>query len=132
MLSLFPELFTYALLGPLVLRVFVGVALLFLGYRRLVRRADSGSAAGGAPTGNTSSLRIALAGAELVVGLGLIVGIYLQAAAIAGALLALLYLLFSPRSFPSLEGGVAKTALLIICLSLLVLGPGAFAYDWPL
>ncbi len=130
MLSVFPELFTYELLGLLLLRVFIGVVFFITGYRRFLRRLRQADTM--TPPSHPTPFKVALGSLEVAIGLLLIVGVYMQIAALVGAILSIAYYFFAKRDIPTPGGRIGTTALLVICLSLLVLGPGAFAYDWPL
>lgn len=128
--SVFPELLFLGLLGPLIIRVFVGVVLLWWGHRRLLRRIrDAGAMV---PPVHPTSLKTTLGLVEILVGLALIVGFYTQVAAIAGGVLATLYFFIARRGIPTPGGRIAYAALLVMSLSLIVTGAGAFAFDLPL
>lgn len=128
--SIFPELLFLGLLGPLIIRVFVGVILLGWGYRRFLRRIREAGAM--VPPVHSTSLKMALGLVEVLVGLALIVGLYTQIAAIAGGVLAILYFFLARRGIPTPGGRIAYAALLVMSLSLIVTGAGAFAFDLPL
>lgn len=134
MLNIFPELITFVLFAPLLLRTIVGIYFLHWGLQlfKKDRYADC-----------ASSLRIEwgslgiifiwyLSFFEILVGAFLIAGFLTQAAAIGGMLIAgkLYYL---RRAYPSVATAEGTTYILmfVISLSLLLSGGGAFAIDIP-
>jgi uncharacterized membrane protein YphA (DoxX/SURF4 family) len=134
MLSVFPTLLAYGLIGISVLRVTIGVSFLALGYRALTKERTQ-------VLSNIRSLSflhplftlILLATLQFIIGLSFLVGLYTQIGAILGAGLSFLMICLSclkkplsphPRSF--------YTLLLFISLSFLFIGPGLYAFDLPL
>jgi len=120
-LSLFPSLFTYQLVGIFVLRVVLGFIFLHLGHNIIFKlnRPETWI--------KTSGLIIGL------VGILLILGLFTQAAALVTALLSLLAVIIKIRSSHALEHGLDYYLLLLgISIALLTLGAGAFAIDLPL
>lgn len=134
MYSPFPELFTYILVAPLLLRVVVGLLFLAWGIRLFLRERYARAA---------SELRVRWGGMgalfiwylalfELVAGAMLVLGFYTQIAALMGILL-VGKLYFYRNTFPTIAGADRVTYVLIfvICLSLLFTGAGAFGMDFP-
>ena len=114
-LSIFPEILTYGLVAPLLLRLGVGVLILFYGLERYKKRHHPISIA------------------HFIVGLLLIVGLYTQIAAILGVILNKIevYPKWKSRTLTK-EGSALYVLAGIILLSLLFTGPGFFAFDLPL
>lgn len=114
MLSLFPELLFLAPFSALILRIGLAVILVLSAWAHL-----------GRPQNAARVLGIVEAG----IALGLAVGAWTQAA----SLIAIVWLLTSlyvrdMRVFPKSTVVLA----LVVAISLLVTGPGAFAFDLPL
>ena len=115
MLSIFPELLFLAPLSALVIRATVAAMFALATYAHV--------------RGATLFIYI-MAALEAIATLSLAFGYYAQAGALLAALLATAWALLGrpARPYP-----LTTTLLLIImCLSLLVTGPGAFAFDFPL
>lgn len=105
MLSVWPDLFYLWMAGPFILRLALGISLFSLYYsaRRNIRGIFG-----------------------LLAAVLLIIGLFTQPAALVSALL-LLEEIWSKR-----HDRITLLPLLAIALALLVLGPGLFAFDWPL
>ncbi len=132
MLSLFPEILFLAPMGVALLRITAGLTFLSLGYWR-TRKLHELSHVRFPFVGSGTWLVVVLICIEGATGAALLVGHFAQLAAIFGALLALKYLVWCkrfPQFFP-LERST-HALLFIICLSLIVSGAGAFAFDLPL
>ena len=113
MLSLLPQVLFLTPLAIAVIRITLGVLFLYAAWRQFPEK---------------DVLTRIFAALEVVIAIALIVGFWTQAAALA-ALIVLLVWLFSPkRIYP------VSTLLLalVMALSLVVTGPGAFAFDLPL
>jgi len=134
--SIFPELLTFTFFAPLLLRVAVGTLFFWMGYKHLTkeRRTAEESVLHGRKWGPLSSVFIwSLGTVEILAGGALFIGLYAQVAALAGVLLSALhiklhrcYSTFSP--YPK----TYYLLLAVICLSLILTGAGAFAFDLPL
>lgn len=119
MLSLFPSLFTYELVAPLLLRLTLGAILIFWSYGKLKERRSVRA--------NTISI------IEGIAGILLVIGLFTQLAALAAAIILIVYLFKKFKAKSLFTDGVNYYfVLLIISLSVLVLGPGIFAFDLPL
>lgn len=134
MLSVFPNLFTYSELAPFILRLVVGIIFLELGYLKLGKEKSAWNM-----FFKTIHFRpsyffvILLATIEIVSGAFLVVGYLTQVAALVMAVI-----LFAEAYVELRDGSLLKrdivfyTLLLVICVSLLFTGAGAFAFDLPL
>lgn len=119
MLSLFPSFLTYGQLGPFLLRLTLGAILLYWAYGRIRRREN----------GKTTAYGVV----EAAVGVLLVIGLFTQLAALIALVVFLVELIKKARTKAFFTAGVNYYfILLIISLSILVLGPGAFAFDLPL
>jgi uncharacterized membrane protein YphA (DoxX/SURF4 family) len=132
MLNPFPEILFLSLFGPLLLRLSVGWIFLSFARKHLLhtRHATvSNTSEGGLGT----ILLWTLIFIETAVGIALFVGFYTQIAALGGILLALMFLHLR-RTHTLIAPHPAQHYLLIlaVCLSLLVTGAGALAFDLPL
>lgn len=134
MLNIFPDLITYILFAPLLLRVVVGILFLSWGYHLFWREKYAETA---------STLRVDwgasgaffiwyLAIAEVLLGLALIAGFFTQIAAIVGMIVSgKLYFLSVRYPVIAHAGKTAYLLIFVICLSLLFTGAGAFGVDMP-
>lgn len=135
MLSLFPQLLFLSALAPTLLRVAAGVYLLLLAYRTASARERFASLQypiiGNPPTWLITCAAILLAG----ISISLVVGFWTQAAALLGALSALKLLILPQRMLSPIATYTQRSTmmlLLALCLSLVITGAGAFAFDLPL
>lgn len=134
MLSVFPSLLTYDQLAPFILRVVVGVIFLELGYLKLGKEKSAWNMFFQTIHFRPSYLFVTLlALIEIVSGAFLVVGYLTQVAALVMAII-----LFAEAYVELRDGALLKrdivfyTLLLAICISLLLTGAGAFAFDLPL
>ncbi|MDQ3089838.1 MAG: DoxX family protein [bacterium] len=134
MLNTFPDLLTFSLFAPFILRVVLGVILIDLGILKFKSERSRWMASFEAlrlrPAGNLVSL---MGSIEIIGGIMLIVGIYTQIAALV------FVVLFAIEFYIEwTEANVLKRDLVfyVLCfaisLSLLLSGAGAFAFDIPL
>ena len=132
MLSLFPEILFLTPFGPSILRIAAGIIFLLIAYTHFKRR-DELSKENFVVIGSGIWIPVLTALVELTVGAGLVLGAYTQAAAIAGVLLSLKHFVWRNRypRFFSLSR-VTSALLCAICLSLILTGAGALAFDLPL
>jgi hypothetical protein len=114
MLSLFPQLLSFAFFSPLIIRLALALAIAFCGWKHL--------------THNEMRLR-AIGIVELALAAALAVGAWTQADALIAFAIGLVWLAFpSTRILP-------KSTIflcLVLSVSLLITGAGAYAFDWPL
>ncbi|MES3004991.1 MAG: hypothetical protein V4690_02675 [Patescibacteria group bacterium] len=114
-LSFFPDLLTFSMVGPLLIRLSVGFFILYLGRERLQK-----------PVGFVSIFYFACA-------LFLMVGLYTQLAAILGIII-LKIDFYSKRIgvFSDMNMFFLYAVSITVLLSLLFTGPGFMAFDLPL
>ncbi|MEI6843206.1 MAG: hypothetical protein WCK48_01715 [bacterium] len=114
-LTTFPQLLTYGLLAPFLLRVCVGLILVWLGYERYQK-----------PYKWSSLI-------YFVTSLCLFVGLYTQITSIVGILVLIFdFKMTEKSSSVSMEKKMLYILAGIILFSLLFTGPGFLARDYPL
>jgi uncharacterized membrane protein YphA (DoxX/SURF4 family) len=133
MLNTFPNLLTYGFFAPAILRVLVALSFFYIAYAQASRRKE------------IAELKIQIIGhvdqtmvlisslAIAATGLALFLGWHTQIAAIVGILVALKHAIYAkkyPRLIPLCR--LEYIYLLVILLTLLISGAGAFAMDVPL
>lgn len=134
MLSVFPTLLAYQVIGATLLRIALGAVFLVLGYRafgseksRLISFCHSLRI----PLGYFWVILFALV--EILTGIFLLAGLYTQIAAIVAIVISLKLLILN--SFGKNLTSQAPSfyfLTMIIATSLLFLGPGLLAFDLPL
>lgn len=124
MLNTFPELLTYGFFAPLLLRACIAFALLFLAFTQWKRRHEVKAS----PTYVWVSMA-----ARTVAGIALLLGYGTQIAALL-AIVIFVVGLQTKRRYPSIVTFPTSTVivLVVMCISLLTTGGGAFAMDLPL
>ena len=130
MLSLFPSLLAFQEISPFILRLTLGIIFIFWVYQKLQKKNteknDDGS---NRNTGNAIFSGIL----EAIIGVLLITGLFVQLAAFVSALVFIIRIILKIRNRSFMTDGVNYYfILLVISLSLLVTGPGRFAFDLPL
>ena len=133
MLSLFPGILFLAPLGTALLRVVAGLYFIYAAYGMMAAKDELRS--GRFPLVGHPAEWMVLGGAlgTFVIGVLLVVGLWTQVAAILGALGALKFAAYVRWYEPALPLSSATGILLfVICLTLIVSGPGLFAFDLPL
>ena len=135
-LNIFPELLTFYLLAPFLLRVASGAIFVYFGYTKIFRERARRIAFlqkivfGG---GGGAAMFWIISLAELIGGALLVAGLYTQFAALALAVItlgALAVKLWKPKL---LDNSVEFYVLLLaVLISLLFLGAGFWALDLPL
>ncbi len=119
MLSLFPTLLAYEQVAPFLLRVTLGIVFLFWSYRTC--------------KGSKKPQMTALAILDFVVGALLVIGLYVQLAALVASLMLVIGIGRKIKSKSFFTDGVNYYfILLVISLSLLVMGSGIYSFDLPL
>jgi len=134
MLNIFPDLLTYKMYAPFILRVVVGVIFLELGYLKLGKEKAAWKMFFETIHLKPAHLFVSLfATIEIVFGSFLIFGYFTQIAALVMAIV-----LFAEAYIEMRDGTLIKrdiifyTLLLVICVSLLFSGAGKYAMDIPL
>ncbi len=114
-LQVFPELLTFGLLAPFILRIVVGILRIFAGIERNKKEYNW------------------LSFFYFASSILLIVGLYTQIAALAAILLVIVDFYTENKAMSLTREKKALTILTIaILLSILVTGPGIFSFDLPL
>lgn len=131
--NIFPELFSFSLLAPLILRAVIGLVFLNLGSLKLGKERKGWISSlhllGVKPAGFFVGL---LGIIEITGGLLLLVGAYTQLVALIFAVIAISELMIEYREESILKRDFVFYLLLsAICLSLLLTGAGLFAIDIP-
>ena len=132
MLNLFPIQFL-ALFAHTILRVSVGVILLYLGLSHWKAREELASRFSFSwfPYGHFAAWYLALV--ELVAGVLFVLGLYMQIAALLGMLLSLKFIVMHKRfGGPRVPGKIFYVLLFSASFSLFITGAGLFAFDLPL
>jgi len=119
MLSIFPSLLAYEQVGPLLIRLMLGVTLVYFGYHKTLKKGNS--------SGSNSK---AYGFVEIIVGIFLVIGLFTQLAALLNAIILVIKLGFKVRDGAFLTDGINYYILLLVmAISLLFTGPGFLAYD---
>ena len=133
--SLFPELFNFSFVAPFVLRIALGIPLIVGGFRKIIAK-------------EKTPQRI-LGGVVFLSGIFLVIGLFTQAAAIAVSLIIIVNSIIMRPKFLTSETSVEigstpvvrgqhprswteRLIKLAIAVSLILTGPGLFAFDLPL
>lgn len=133
MLSVFPELFTYSLIAPLILRLAIGCYFLFGGIRKLRENKDNWNNLWSNSSLGSLALGPILAKIQIVIGIFLLAGLYTQIAAILAIVFAGAECWKRHRgTAPSLHESWPTIFVIAISLALLFLGAGFLAFDLPL
>jgi len=135
MLNPFPELLTYGLLAPFLLRITIGFILANLGYLKLTKEKDSlsllFSIVGLSKYKEFGTILIGVI--QVVGGLMLISGFYTQIAALVFVVLIGMEMYIEYSDAGLLKRNLVFYVLLfVIALSLMFTGAGFFAFDRPL
>ena len=122
MLSLLPTLLSYQQLSPLIIRLVLGVTLIYFGYQKVMKRGKS--------SGSNSKLYGAV---EMFIAIFLIIGLFTQLAALLNAIILVIKLGFKAKNKELLTYGINYYILLLaMALALIFTGPGFLAFDLPL
>ena len=114
--SLFPELFNFSFLAPFILRIALGVPLIKHGFGKIIAK--------------EKIPQKILGGIVFISGIFLIIGLFTQAAAIIVSLIIVINsIVRRGQHSRSLTERLIKLA---IAVSLILTGPGLFAFDLPL
>lgn len=130
MLNLFPELLNWSFFAPLVLRITLGVVILFSA-RELWKKGASDHL-----RSHKNEGRLAysiMSGLLLALSVLLIIGLYVQIGAAISFSLSIITLYLKKKQSPDApESALFYVLAGSIALSLITLGAGAFAIDLPL
>ena len=133
-LNTFPELLTYGVLAPFILRVVIGFIIINLGFLKLNKEKKDWQELFEAINFHPSKYFVKfLAFVEIIGGLMLFIGAYVQIVAIIFSVVFLCEAILEYRN-DSLENRNLPFYILIfsISLSLIFSGAGVFAFDLPL
>ena len=120
MLSAFPYLLSFQQLSPVLIRLTLGGIMLYWGYKGLRDPKQSGQ------------MKIADV-LEILIGIAFVIGLWTQVAALVAAIGFIVCIVQKIRTKAFFTNGVNYMfILLVLALSLLVTGPGLFAFDYPL
>ncbi len=134
MLSIFPELYTYSLISPLILRVVIGFIFFDLGLLKLRAEKDRWLIFFEIAKLRPASLWLkAIATIEIIGGSLLIIGLHTQVVAIVFALFSFIEL-YSEIKEPAIlkRNIVFYTLIFAISISLIFSGPGFLAMGYAL
>ncbi len=134
MLSVFPELFTYGLLAPFILRVVLGALFLNLGILKFTKEKSRWiTFFEGFRIKPAVIFLTILASIETIGGILLIIGLFTQVVALVFAILTFAELFIEFKEEALLKRNIIFYLLVFaISLSLLFSGAGFFAFDLPL
>ena len=123
-LSVFPYILSYQQLSPVLIRLVLGAIMIYWAYTGLRATGTSGK-----QSGAQKGLDVL----EGILGLMLVVGLWTQVAALILAVGFVVCIIQKIRTGTFLTSGVYyMLILLVLALSLLVTGPGWWAFDYPL
>jgi len=134
MLAIFPDLLTYGLLGPLLIRLTLGLLFIDMGYFELTREQKRWRAV-------FETLRLKPVAMwskgfgilQIVGGILLIAGMFTQVAALFFAIISLAEIFIEYREPAILKRNIVFYLLIfVMSLSLLFSGAGFYAFDLPL
>ena len=115
--SLFPSLLTYQQVGPLIIRVVLGLTLAYFGYEKILGRGQS--------SGSNSRTYGAV---EIFISLFLIIGLYTQLAALLNVVILVIKIGLKFKEDKLLSAGINYYILLLtMAVSLLFTGAGLLA-----
>ena len=119
MLSLFPSLLSYEQVGPFIIRLVLGIVLLYFGYEKILKKGTS-----------SGSNAKAYGATEVIIAIFLIIGLFTQLAALLNAIILIIKIGFKARDGKLLNDGINYYILLLsMAIALIFMGPGFFAFD---
>lgn len=117
--SIFPQLLTYSLIAPLIIRITLGIIFLHFGISKMRH-----------PIASVSK---GLGVLEIILGILLIIGLFTQAAALLAAVIMAIQLLNKVRTKRFLTDGINYYfILLVMAVALLFTGVGYLGIDSPI
>jgi len=136
MFSIFPQLFVYDQLAPLILRLAVGIIFVAHGYPKLFKNFGATADFFGSVGLKPAKFWVAVVGiSEFFGGILLLIGFLTQIAALLIAitmLVAMIYVNKIKFKKSLISGYELDLILFAAAFALIFLGPGAFAIDLPL
>ena len=132
--NIFPDLFTYTLIAPFILRVVLGFIFMNLGSLKLGKERKGWIGSFNILNIKPASFFVSLLGiVEIIGGLFLIAGAYTQLIVLVLAIISISELLIEYKEESILKRDFVFYLLLAtICVSLLLTGAGLFAIDIPI
>lgn len=120
--SMFPGLLSYQMLGALIIRLILGLTLAWFGYRKLRSRGES--------SGSNSGMYGFI---EVVTALFIIIGLFTQLAALINIVILVIKLFFKAHEGKLFSDGINYYVLLLaMAISVVLTGPGWLAFDLPI
>lgn len=132
-LSIFPQLLDWQFFGPFFLRLALGFIFLAHGYQKLAN--DKAQFVGWLESMKFRPGKFwawSVTAVEFLGGIALVLGLFTQLAALILAIQFLVIILWFKRGQKFAGGWEFDFLILLALLALLVLGPGAWAFDLPL
>ena len=132
--GLFPELFNFSFLAPFILRIALGVPLIKHGFGKIIAPQEyfhfSNRSAQEKLVAKESAPQRILGGIVFLSGIFLVIGLFTQAAAIAVSLIIIASSIIMGVKLP--RSWTERLIKLAIAVTLILTGPGMFAFDLPL
>ena len=119
MLSIFPSLLAYEQIGPMIIRLVLGIVLAYFGYRKILNKGTS-----------SGSNARAYGGVEIIIAVFLIIGLFTQLAALLNAIILVIKIGFKARDKALFTDGINSYVLLLaMAITVIFMGPGFLAFD---
>ena len=119
MLSIFPSLLAYEQIGPMIIRLVLGIVLAYFGYRKILNKGTS-----------SGSNARAYGGVEIIIAVFLIIGLFTQLAALLNAIILVIKIGFKARDKALFTDGINYYVLLLaMAITVIFMGPGFLAFD---
>ncbi|MEK7574604.1 MAG: DoxX family protein [Patescibacteria group bacterium] len=134
MLSVFPELFSYALVVPLVFRIVIGILFIGFGYKNITENREGKiKILSDFKLASASVWLWCIAIIEIISGVLLVGGVYTQVVALILSVFLIIAIIGKYKN-PSAVSLSQETVwlLILVTTSLLFLGPGFYSFDLPL
>jgi len=132
--NIFPELFSFSLIAPVILRAVLGLIFINLGYLKLTKEKPGWVSSLNILGIKPASFFVILLGLVEILGASLILaGAYTQLAALVLAVIAVSETLIEYKEESILKRDLPFYILIAaICISLILTGAGLFAIDMPI
>jgi uncharacterized membrane protein YphA (DoxX/SURF4 family) len=119
MLSSFPFLMTYGMVGPTIIRIVLGVTLAYFGYQKVIGKGQS-----------SGSNSVTYGGVEILIALFLIIGLFTQVSAFLNAIILIIKIVRKAVNGLLFTDGINYYVLLLaMAISVLFTGAGYLAMD---